>query len=94
MSGYRRKKIIGLAAILSEYNDELVCDLAETYRIYDYHQFKGRYIATLVCGLRPFSRVALGLSSRQQPGDTSAHQAFATPDAFEAARLKLLQGSE
>lgn len=35
----------------------LICDLAETYRIYDTHGIKARYIATLACGLKADSRI-------------------------------------
>ncbi len=42
--------------------DELICDLAEYYRIYDYRRFDALYIATLALGLRRESRVILKLT--------------------------------
>lgn len=42
-----------------DYEDEMVCDLAETYGIYDYRKFEPLYIATLVSGLRTDSRVVM-----------------------------------
>lgn len=37
--------------------DELICDLAETYGIYDYRSLPPRTVATLTVGLREDSRV-------------------------------------
>lgn len=35
----------------------MICDMAETYHIYDYKAYKASYIATLARGLRDTSRV-------------------------------------
>lgn len=35
----------------------MICDLAETYRIYDYQRLPVKYLAILVAGLRVDSRV-------------------------------------
>ena len=37
--------------------DALICDLAETYHIYDWRSFPIRFIATLACGLKSNSRI-------------------------------------
>lgn len=40
----------------------MTCDLAETYRIYDYKSLPVGYVAVLACGLRNDSRVMKKLS--------------------------------
>lgn len=40
----------------------MICDLAETYRIYDYRALPVKTLAVLVCGLRDDSRVMRKLS--------------------------------
>lgn len=47
--------------MLSRYHDELICDFAETYHIYDIRQFKPGYIAVLAHGLRADSRVKMAV---------------------------------
>ena len=42
--------------------DALVCDLAETYQIYDYRAYPTSLIATLAVGLGPESRIKRYLS--------------------------------
>lgn len=37
--------------------DALICDLAETYHIFEYKNMKPSFIATLACGLRENSRI-------------------------------------
>ena len=39
--------------------DALICDLAETYRIYDYRSLPVKLVATLSAGLRDDSRIKL-----------------------------------
>ncbi len=39
--------------------DALICDLAETYQIYDYRSLPVRLVATLSAGLRDNSRIKL-----------------------------------
>ena len=39
--------------------DALICDLAETYKIYDYRSLPLRTVATLAAGLRDDSRIKL-----------------------------------
>lgn len=40
----------------------MICDLAETYHIYDYRGLPVQTLATLVCGLRSNSRVKMKMS--------------------------------
>ena len=42
--------------------DALICDLAETYHIYDYRSLPLRTVATLAAGLRDDSRIKLRAS--------------------------------
>lgn len=42
--------------------DELICDFAETYRIYDYRSLPARLAATYAAGLRPDSRIKMKMS--------------------------------
>lgn len=42
--------------------DALICDLAETYGIYDYQAYKPKYIAILADGLSGDSRIKMKLS--------------------------------
>lgn len=48
---------MSLAGVIAEYRSEMVCDLAETYQIYDYKRVPGRLLGTLVAGLGGNSRV-------------------------------------
>lgn len=49
----------------------MVCDLAETYQIYDWHEFPPLYIATLVCGLKEDSRTKMAYSGQKIPLNTT-----------------------
>lgn len=42
--------------------DLLICDFAETYRIYDYKQLPVKYAATLAVGLRDNSRIKMEMA--------------------------------
>ena len=42
--------------------DALICDLAETYRIYDYRSLPVKLVATLSAGLRDNSRIKLRIA--------------------------------
>ena len=46
-----------LADMVANYHDELVCDMAETYGIFDIKRVPVRLLATLAVGLRDDSRV-------------------------------------
>ena len=42
--------------------DALLCDLAETYHIYDYKSLPCRMVATFSCGLRENSRIKMKIA--------------------------------
>ncbi len=50
--------------------DALICDLAETYHIYDYRSLSPRMAAIFSCGLRDDSRIKLALAGSRYPLDT------------------------
>lgn len=50
--------------------DALICDLAETYQIYDYRRLPALQIAVFACGLRENSRIMLALADQPVPTDT------------------------
>lgn len=50
--------------------DAIVCDLAETYNIYDYRQLPALKVAVFVCGLREDSRIMMQISDSKLPLDT------------------------
>lgn len=47
----------------------MICDLAETYHIYNYKECQPFLVGTLVFGLRDDSRVKMFLSGQKQPLD-------------------------
>jgi hypothetical protein len=51
-------------------DDSLVCDMAETYRIYDYRALPPGRAAVLACGLRDDSRIKMKLQEMSVPLDT------------------------
>lgn len=52
-------KLITLASMMNISEDALICDLAETYHIYDMRSLPLRTVATLSAGLREDSRIVL-----------------------------------
>lgn len=50
--------------------DALMCDLAETYQIYDYKQLPVYTVAVFCCGLREDSRIKLKMSNQLVPFET------------------------
>ena len=48
--------------MLSTDEDALICDLAETYHIYDYRSLPISRVATFACGLRDDSRIKIKMS--------------------------------
>ena len=53
--------------MMSADEDALICDFAETYRIYDYRQLTPSYAATLAAGLRDDSRIRTALNGLPVP---------------------------
>ena len=54
-----------LAAMIGVDKDALICDLAETYHIYDYKVFPPHYIAILAVGLRDDSRIKMKMTKQK-----------------------------
>ncbi len=50
--------------------DSLICDLAETYQIYDYKRLPLQLVAVFSCGLRENSRIKMKLSQQTASIDT------------------------
>lgn len=50
--------------------EELICDLAETYGIYDYEQLPPKTVAVLAIGLKDDSRIKMKLCGMKVPADT------------------------
>lgn len=50
--------------------DALICDLAETYKIYDYRQLPPTRVAVFVIGLNDNSRIKMKLSGQKVSMDT------------------------
>lgn len=61
----------------------LICDFAETYRLFDFRQLPARRAAVLACGLRPDSRIIQKMTGAKAPIDTLLR-------AIIADELKLL----
>lgn len=49
--------------------DALICDMAETYHIYDWRKLPIRYVAILACGLSDDSRIKRKLSGQKASTD-------------------------
>lgn len=49
--------------------EALICDFAETYRIYDYKSLPLQMVGTLACGLRPDSRIGMRISDSKLTTD-------------------------
>ncbi len=56
--------------MIAEDENALICDLAETYHIYDYKQLPLSKVAVFACGLRDDSRVKMKLMGQTVPLDT------------------------
>ena len=50
--------------------DALICDLAETYGIYDYRQLPAQKVAVFAFGLKEDSRIKMALSNQKVPFET------------------------
>lgn len=61
---------MALAAMLKECRNELICDMAEYYGIYDMKSLPASTIAILACGLREESRVIQKMSNMKVKTDT------------------------
>ncbi len=61
---------MALAGIIARYKSDMICDLAETYQIYDYKRVPGRLLGTLVAGLGVNSRIYQKIAGQKVPTDT------------------------
>lgn len=50
--------------------DALVCDLAETYQVFDYKSMPARFVATLAAGLRENSRIKMKMAGMACTSET------------------------
>ena len=49
--------------------EALICDFAETYRIYNYKSIPLQMVGTFACGLRPDSRIGMRISDSKLTTD-------------------------
>lgn len=56
--------------MIREDEDALICDLAETYQIYDYRRLPTSVVAVFAVGLRDDSRIKMKLSNQRVPVNT------------------------
>lgn len=59
-----------LADMIATDENALICDLAETYHIYDYKSLPALKVATFSVGLRDNSRIKLKMNHIRHPLDT------------------------
>lgn len=72
--------------------DALICDLAETYSIYDYRSLPLRTVATLAAGLRDDSRIKLRAADMTVSQDTILLAAIS--DRIDALRYSFSSESK
>ena len=70
--------------------DELICDLAETYGIYKYRAYSPLYIGTLAAGLRDDSRIKMKVSGER----LSISQLLAAMTVDKLANLVWMQSKD
>lgn len=82
-----------LAVMLSTDREAVICDMAETYGVFDYKTLPVPLLATLACGLRDNSRIKMRIASElsraNSRGDRESNS-FDTVEEFEAARERIL----
>lgn len=71
-----------LALCIKECEDEMVCDLAEVYHIFNYRAYPPLLVGTLVFGLRDDSRVKMFLSGAKVSIDRLIQARIADELAF------------
>lgn len=72
--------------------DALICDLAETYQIYDYRSLPVKLVATLSAGLRDSSRIKMKAAGSTAPLETILLAVIA--DRVEAFRYGFTEDAE
>lgn len=58
-----------LAHMINTDENALICDLAETYHIYDYKSLPLHMVGIFACGLRPDSRIGMRISNSKLTTD-------------------------
>ena len=61
--------MISLGQMVALDEDALICDLAETYGIFDYRSLPAPLVATFAVGLRDNSRIKTKMSGMERPFD-------------------------
>lgn len=56
--------------------DALICDLAETYNIYDYRALSPKLVGVLACGLRDNARIKMRMSGQTISTDRTINAAI------------------
>lgn len=56
--------------MISDHEDAMICDLAETYHIYDYRRLPVTTLAVFVAGLRANSRTKMEINGTRVPNET------------------------
>lgn len=74
--------------------DSLICDLAETYHVFNYRELPVKLLATLSVGLRADSRIKLKISDMLLQKESEQLQVFVSGEDFVKAREKKLKGSD
>ena len=67
---------MALAHAIRDDEDLLICDMAETYHIYDYKALPATLLVTLFCGLGPNSRLGRKADGVKVPLDLMLHAAI------------------
>ena len=80
---------MGLAHMIHVDKTALLCDMAETYHIYDVNRFPARYIAMLACGLKADSRIKTKMAGVELLPPNSLLYAFIV-DELRIIRYRLM----
>ena len=71
-----------LALCIRECEDDMICDLAETYHMFNYKEYPPSLVGTLVYGLKDDSRVKMFFSGAKIPIDRLLQAKIADELAF------------
>lgn len=81
-----------LASMIKLDEDALICDLAETYQVFDYRSLPVKLVATLSAGLRDTSRIKMTAAGVSVTQDTILLAAIA--DRVEAFRYGFTENAK
>ena len=79
--------------MLNTDEEALICDLAETYHIYDYKSLPARQVAIFSVGLRENSRIKLKMQSAKYPLETMLLACIADRLSFGQEKQKSILAS-